>query len=280
MPACTERMMRRANASDAPVDPADHVEMEQPLQALGRGGNRGLMLAVLGVGLAVMVLVWQPWGRAPSRAETWSASATSAAGVAPASAALPSTSTSGPERTGTYVSLIDHEWTVVALLTTGSGPSTEEPALQHGVASVAAGEQPLLVLQQGLRPLTRPVDGPDEAATACTAGDLPRDRWVVPLPAGRVVYLGVTVPAMDPDARVTVTRLGRPASDLRRAVSIAVPLAGLTGSRRYTMPISGPGAAILFATSPPSALPPGAYRFDALVPGTAGGRYLYACIGP
>ena len=61
---------------------------------------------------------------------------------------------------------------------------------------------------------------------------------------------------------------------------LVVRLVGLADGRRYTVPSTGPGGAILFAMTPPGILPSGAYRFDVATLAIAGRRLLYACVGP
>jgi hypothetical protein len=176
------------------------------------------------------------------------------------------------------VSLIDNEWTVVALLSADGPASTEEPSIQHGRGSWSPGD-PLLVLQQGLDYATRPIPSRNGRDTVCTAPGGSRDRLAVHLPTGRVAYLGVTFPGMDPVARVTVSVLDRPGLALPRVTSAVVQIRGLTDGGVYRVPSSGSGAAVLFTSAPPSVLPSAAFQFDVVSPGIPGHRYLYACVG-
>ncbi len=84
---------------------------------------------------------------------------------------------------------------------------------------------------------------------------------------------------MNPKAAITATALGRSGGTLRRVAPVVVQLDGLSPAGRYSLPSSGPGGTVLFAASRPGIIPTDAYRFDVSTPGTAGHRYLYACIG-
>jgi hypothetical protein len=236
------------------------------------------------------ILTWQPWSRAPSTTQSSSASQAAAIGVEqshsspsqpPPAGSLSPVST--PPGTGgaapqPYVSLIDNEWTVVALLSADGPVSTEEPSIQHGRGAWSPGD-PLLVLQQGLDYATRPIASGNGQPAVCLAPAGPRARLAVHLPTGRVAYLGVTFPGMDPVARVTISVLDRPGLELPRVTSPVVQIRGLTDGGRYRVPSSGSGAAVLFTLSPPSILPPAAFQFDIVSPGISGHRYLYACVG-
>ncbi len=168
----------------------------------------------------------------------------------------------------------------MALVTPYGPASTEEPATQHdpGPAWSAAG--PFLMLQQGLIPVDAPVERAGDPGTLCQPSGIARDRNAVPLPAGRVAYVGVTTP--DPATRrhVTVTILGRPSDTVARAISPSVELAGMGEGRRYVIPSSGPGGAILFGPTSPGPLQDGIYRFKVTGDVPAGTTYLYACVAP
>jgi hypothetical protein len=211
--------------------------------------------------------VQQPPSAAPSPAP-------SGAGSAPSDASTDL----GAAATQRYVSLIDNEWTVVAFLSADGPVSTEEPSIQHGRGSWSPGD-PLLVLQQGLDEATRPIETRTAAGTVCTGSVGSRDRPAVHLPSGRVAYLGVTFPGMDPQARVTASVVGRAGLALSRQASPIVRIRGLETANQYQVPSSGSGGAVLFAMTPPVVLPPATYRFDIESPGISGHRYLYACVG-
>jgi len=174
---------------------------------------------------------------------------------------------------------VDNEWTVVALLTPDSAPPDEEPATQHVAALAPSPDGPFLVLQQGLTAVASPVERVGHPDAPCVAPAAARDRIAVHLPAGRVVYLGITFPGMDPHVAITATVLGRPGITIVRVSPIVVALAGLPAERRYTVPSSGSGGTILFGLTPPNRMPSEAYRFTVTAPGIEGHRYLYACIG-
>jgi len=164
-----------------------------------------------------------------------------------------------------YTSITDNEWTVVALLRTDAEPSTSDG--------------PFLVLQQGVIPVPLPVEKPGHPESPCADVVRPRDRTAVHLPAERVVYLGVTFPGMDPGTLVKPTMLGRPATVLVRAAPLTVRLTGMALDGRYTVPTTGPGAAILFALRPPDGVPSDTYRFEIDGPAIDGRRFVYACVG-
>jgi hypothetical protein len=181
---------------------------------------------------------------------------------------------------GASVSLVDNEWTVVALLAPDARSAPDEPPIPHGTGASWAPGGALLVLQQGLDYSVRPIGGAGLPDAACHVPGGSRDRIAVRLPAGRVAYLGVTFPGMNPRASVTGAILDGPASALKRVPSLVVPLSGMTEGRPYTVPSSGAGGVVLFTTTTPRILPSATYRFDIETPGISGHRYLYACIGP
>lgn len=281
--------MRRSSAtSDRGTALADRVGNEQPLERLRAGGSGKPVGVALAIAAALAVLIWQPWGRVsslivPSKAPQTPAVA--AAETTTSESPTPTPSPSRPSSLGTpgsdaYVSLVDNEWTVVALLASDAVTSTEEPSIQHGSGATWPPSGPLLVLQQGLSYTVRPVEGPGEPDVACHAPDGSRYRTAVHLPAGRVAYLGVTFPGMNPGARVTAAILDLAGLALRRVPSLVVLLGGMTEGRLYTVPSSGSGGTVLFAMAQPRILPSATYRFDVETPGIIGHRYLYACIGP
>jgi hypothetical protein len=254
---------------------------------LGAGGSRRLVVVVCVVAAGLATLVWQPWGRG-SKAPGPRASPIAVL-VTPTSVPSPPPTgpgTAPPDVSGhlaeapvqPYVSLVDNEWTVVALLSADGPVSTEEPSIQHGRGSWSPGD-PLLVLQQGLDEATRPIETKKAAGTVCTGAIGSRDRPAVHLPGGRVAYLGVTFPGMDPQAQVTASVVGRAGPALSRQASPIVRIRGLQAADQYQVPSSGLGGAVLFAVTPPVVLPPATYRFDIESPGISGHRYLYACVG-
>ena len=267
---------------------SDRTGVEHPVQPLHVDGSGRLLVLVGVVAAALAVLVWQPWGHGPSSTPPPQASQVPAIAV-DRSLPPPSPAIQGPAPTAApadlvvadtqpYVSLVDNEWTVVALLSADGPVSTEEPSIQHGRGSWSTGDE-VLVLQQGLDDEVRPIDTRKAPDAACTAPTGSRARPAVHLPRGRVAYLGVTFPGMDPRARVTVTVLDRAGLALSRVVAPVVRIRGMLAARQYLMPSSGFGGAILFALDPPVLLPPAAYRFDIESPGISGHRYLYACVG-
>jgi hypothetical protein len=263
-------------ASEPPAGRA----LDEPVRPVRPGGSRGPIIAGGAVAAVLAVLLWHPWGAPGTSTPTaWTAPSSPATAVRTPSAPSPSIALqASPPFTGTatYRSLTDNEWSVVAMLATGAGPSTEEPAGQHPSTAASPDQGTFQVLQQPAAPTTARVV-PD-AASLCDPTIPARDRPAVLLPAGRVAYLGVTYPGMDPRASVTAAGIRRAAPAFDRVPTLAVAIAGLEVGTRYAIPSSGPGATDLFATVPPQILSPGAYRFEVREPG-AGTRYVYACIG-
>jgi hypothetical protein len=196
--------------------------------------------------------------------------------VAPA--ASPPPGSIGVGRTARYESITDNEWTIVALLTPGAGPSVEEPATPHVPVAAPTADGPFVVMQQGILPVAAPLEQAGDLAVTCSTTTTPRDRRFVHLPRGRVVYLGVTFPGMDRSARVDARAVGGPTVELRPAASVAVQLDGMQPGVRYTVPVSGPGGTLLFTAMPATRLPSGPYRFELRLPGIPGSRFLYACV--
>ena len=259
-------------------EPHEPVAADRPLERLQPGGRRGTVaIAFLLVG-ALVILVWQPWGSADRASATPRASPVGDRSVAPPS--IPGAPSSAPDTAATdaYVSLTDNEWTVVALLVADAPVSTEEPATQHAPAWAPDG--PFHVLQQGLLPVVPPAPREGQPEVTCQPTVPPRERAVVTVPAGRVVYLGVTFPGMDPRAVVSASSVDGTGVKLAPVSPLVVRLVGQAVDRPYTVPSTGPGGAILFAMNPPGILPAGAYRFDVSTPRIAGRRLLYACVGP
>jgi hypothetical protein len=283
-------MFRSSTTGDRGTAVADRVGIEQPLERVRAGGTGKPVGVALAIAAALAVLIWQPWGRGATSIVPPVAAQTPAVAAAEASASAAPTPTPRPSRSSSlgtagsaaYVSLVDNEWTVVALLASdaASMASTEEPSIQHGSGTTWPPGGPLLVLQQGLSYTVQPVEGPGEPDVACHAPDGPRYRTAVHLPAGRVAYLGVTFPGMNPRAHVTAAILDPAGPALRRVPSLVVLLGGMTEGWLYTVPSSGSGGTVLFAMAQPRILPSATYRFDVETPGIIGHRYLYACIGP
>ena len=268
--------------------------LEQPPERLGGGGRRSPVVVGVVMALVVVIAVWQPWAPSvlPSVAPSPQQAAVATAGASAAPLASPSLPIGGDRRatpapsipggmagTAVYTTVTDNEWTVVALLAPSSPTSTDEPATQHPTLPWSA-DGPFLVLQQGLTPVEAPMLGTSSSAGPCPPAAVPRDRTAVPLPAGRVAYLGITVPSGVPRPQVTAERLGGSGGALGRAPAPAIRLAGMDASTRYVIPAAGPGAAVLFSAVSGAAMAPGAYQFTVASPGATGQRYLYACIGP
>jgi len=257
------------------------------LEPIRPGGGRRPMLVAIAIVAVLVALVWQPWGRssaptAPSPvprtqpAIVAGSLASPVSSTSPASPSRPSTGLPGP---AAYVSLVDNEWTVVALLAPGVPASTEEPSIQHGTATTWPPTGPLTVLQQGSAASVTPISGPDAPSLACHGTGPTRDRIAVHLPADRVAYLGVTFPGMDPQADVTATILEGAGAGLRRVPPPVVLLDGMTQGRPYTVPSTGRGGTVLFAMVTPGDLPSATYQFAVATPGVVGRHYLYACVG-
>ena len=251
------------------------------LERLPQRRRRPATFAILAVSL-VGLLMWAPWRGGGADVPASSA----AIQPQPSEPALGQLSSSEPTaRLGPstppearYESITDNEWTVVALLTPSDGGSTEEPANQHENWPGTSSDGPFVVLQQGVVAGLRPIDRPDRPASACaTSGS--RDQTAVHLPRGRVVYLGVTFPGMDPQADVAVSALTVSPTHLTRPASVAVELAGMRAGWRYTVPTTGPGGTILFVTSPAGLWASGPYRFEIRTPASDAPRFVYACVG-
>lgn len=259
---------------------AEPVQLDQPLERLRSGGSRRPLALVVVVALVLLTLVWQPWGRTSGNgpiAIVPGPTATLVAPPSPTAVATPAPSPAVQAGTSTYVSLIDHEWTVVALLSPTTAGPAEEPSLPHPTGVPGSGG-PLLVLQQGLNYSTRPIERPGHPDVACTAKATPRLRFAVPLPADRVLYLGVTFPDINPSAKVSAVDLDGARQDFARVPSLIASLSGKPVDASYRLPSTGPGAVVLFALPRGTALPRGSYRFQIDAPGV-GTRYLYACVG-
>jgi hypothetical protein len=273
--------------------PDDRDPAEPQLERLRTGGATRATAVVVLIAMTIGVLVWRPWGTTapPGRGPVASPDAAIAQGPGPGpSAAGPAPSTTtlnipsvlpvvpGVDISTSYLSLVDNEWTIVALLTPGT-TATDEPATPHAPLASWSADGPFLVLQQGAAASAQPLQRVDGPAGTCSTELPPRFRPAVHVPADRVAYLGVTYPGMDSRARVTATVLGASGVSLRRASPVVVRLVGLPTSDLFSIPSSGLGGTILFATSRRNFLPTDTYRFDVALPGTAGHRYLYACVG-
>jgi len=287
--------MARPDESNAePGIAARRNSLEQPPERLSGGGRRSPAVVGVVIALVVGIAVWQPWAPhvptspTPSPQPLAAATADGASGrpaASPASSAgtypqpTASAAPGGVARTAVYATVTDNEWTVVALLAPESPASSEEPTTQHPTLPWSA-DGPFLVLQQGLSPVAAPIGGSAASSHPCPPVGLPRDRVAVPLPASRVAYLGITVPALVPRPQVTAMRLGAGRGSITRAPAPTVRLAGMDASTRYLIPTAGPGAAVLFTAIPGGAMASGAYQFTVASPGSGGDRYLYACIAP
>jgi hypothetical protein len=250
----------------------------QALVRIGAGGSRRPLGAVAATLVLLAALVWQPWsGAAPPPASTHQPAPSSVADTRTAAPSASPATISVNAEPAAYLSLIDNEWTVVALLSpTAAGPA-EEPALPHPT-DVAGSGAPLLVLQQGVLESAKPIERAGKPNLACTVKTIPRDQRAVPLPADRVLYLGVTFPGINQSAKVTVADLDGASQVLTRVPSLVASLSGGPAEASYRLPSSGPGAVVLFALPRGTALPNGSYRFKVDAPG-AGIRYVYACVG-
>ena len=276
-------MQRSGGTSESAEVLPGHSGLEQPLQRLPTGGSGRPVALTIAMAVLVAALVVQPWGWGqPTIAQSATPGSTNVA-LGERSSPAPPAPTPGRAADGglpgpaSYGSLVDNEWPVVAMLAPQVLASSEEPATSHGILW-SVGE-PLLVLQQGLSYTVEPLGGLGSSDPACHAPGGPRDRNAVDLPVRRVAYLGVTFPGMDPRARVTPAILDLAGTALHRLPSVVVQLEGMIDGQLYTVPSSGPGGTVLFATSPPGILPSATYQFDIQLPGIVGHRYLYACIG-
>lgn len=278
-------MLRSGSPGDAtPPEPSRFRQPPERLRAGSRGRPAAATAVVVGV---VTLLAWRPWAPAgPLNGPTPSPSRPTAGADAAGPTSVPvAGGATAPSRLGSpdpslYVSILDNQWTVVALVTPYQPVSTEEPATPHNRPARWSQAGPFLVLQQGLIPLAWPAEREGGATDICPPAGVPRDRNAVPLPAGRVAYIGVTVPGSVPRAHVAATIVGHPAGTLTRAPQPVVKLAGMDEGRSYVIPSAGPGGAVLFTGSTPGLLPAGTYRFAVTSPGATGNSYLYACVAP
>ncbi len=281
-------MTRRSQLDREPGEPLVSPTLgayEQPTERLRAGSRRGPGTVALIITTGLALAVWQPWAaqRAATAVSPNRPSASSprtVPGLPPASAAPASySSTADPE---VFVSITDNEWTVVALLAPAAAPSTEEPSIQHPAAGAWSPDGPFLVLQQGLIPVASPIEDAvghaRDPARLCVSTTVPRDRTVVPVPRGRVAYLGVTIPGSVPRPAVSTTVLGNSSVSMSRAISPTVELQGMGAGRRFVMPSTGPGGVVLFTAAPSGPLPSDVYRFTVASPGPVGTHYLYACV--
>jgi hypothetical protein len=286
-------MARPAESRTEQVVGDGRNRLDQPPVRLGGGGRQPVVVGI-GIALVIGIAIWQPWSQAvlqsasptgqpaalpavPASDGLTSASASPSATTRPAPS-HGTTPTPGAGGTAVYTTITDNEWTVVALLAPAAPASTEEPATQHPALPWSA-DGPFLVLQQGLTPVAAPVVGAG-SRDPCPPVGAPRDRTAVPLPAGRVAYLGITIPPDVPRPQVTAARLGQPAGALARVPAPTVRLAGMDATARYIIPTAGPGAAVLFTGGLSTPRTAGAYQFTVASPGAAGDRYLSACIAP
>lgn len=284
--------MARPNATGETDPPAANaLALEAPLQPV-RAGGPGRPVALIVVTTAIFAtLVWQPWGTAGSRLAPSAPPAAVLHSVTPVDSPVPPSPTPtqrGPRpsfggvplTSGTYVSLGDNTWSVVALLAPERLAAADQRWRPDETGTLQAPGGSLLVLQLGPTYSERPIDRPGDPGAVCRTKDTFRDYATAHLPADRVAYLGVTFPGMDPRATVTGVVLDRRGLALKRVPVVTVPLSGMTEGRRYTVPTTGFGGAALFALAPRAIMPIAAYRFDIQTPGLAGHRYLYACIDP
>ena len=297
--------MARSNATGAtehngagPAGPTAPAGVEHVLQPVAVAGARrpvGVTVAILAI---LAALVWQPWGKSGSPivpatstpaavAADEATPAASSPTPAPSQAPLGSPGSrppfgpiaSGPGGSVPYLSLVDNEWTVVALLTPEAMATADQPWVADGAGVVLQPPGALLVLQLGPNVTGAPIDRAGHPNVACVTSVGFRDQPAAHYPAHRVAYLGVTYPGMDPRARVTAVVLNRPGSAIRRVPIVNVALSGMIDGRRYTVPTSGTGGAALFEPSPPGIMPVGMYRFEIQIPGVPGRHYMYACVG-
>jgi len=269
----------------------DRVSGEPELERIRTAGAPRAIVALVAIATTLGVLLWHPWGSPVASAPIGEASTSSPLAPGPSPTGTPSATPTpltvpfdlpadvpGVSISTSYISLVDNEWTVVALLTPGT-TATEEPATPHTPLASWSADGPFLVLQQGAAAAAKPLERVSGPSGTCSTELPPRFRPAVHVPADRVAYLGVTYPGMDPRARVTATVLGTSGASLRRASQVVVHLVGLPRGDLFTIPSAGLGGTILFATSTPGFIPTDIYRFDVALPGTAGHRYLYACVG-
>jgi hypothetical protein len=259
-------------------------------QRLRSGGRRRPGIVALVVVAVLVVLAWRPW------ASDQVAVGPSPGSPAPAIAgfeglAVPTPATGGPDGPApspaipaidsppaSYTAIIEDQWTVVALVSPYTPVSSEEPATQHNREPAWSTIGPFLMLQQGLIPVDEPIEQAADPGALCQPTGVARDRNAVPLPAGRVAYVGITVPKTLTRAPVTAAILGGPPGTIALAAAPTVQLAGMDGGRRYVIPSSGPGGAILFGPTTPGPLPAGVYRFEVAGDASVGTSYLYACV--
>ena len=276
-----------SSSPSEPLRPRDgQVAVEHRPERLRTGGSRRPLALAVAIGCLLAALVWQPWGRTTASPGPGPVAQRSPAPTAPARPPAPSPAASSsrsvpsaaPGVPVAYVSLVDNEWTVVGLLSSSVGGSTDEPATQH--PAPAGASDALLVLQQGVVVSRQPIEQAGQPDLACHGSEVPRDQRAVFLPAGRVVYLGVTFPDISPAARVSVVDLDAPGARLGHVPSVVVPLSGRADGQAFRLPGSGPGAVQLFALAPAASLPSATYRFDVTLPGTTNHRFVYACVGP
>src|SRR5436305_1374490 len=262
-------------SDDRVLEPA--ARYEQPPQRLRAGDRRRPAALALVIVAGLALAVWQPW--TPRARSVTSGVARSS--PSPSALAVVATPNPGPSGPRVFTSITDNEWTVVALLNADARGSTEEPATQHPPPAWSAAG-PFLVLQQGLLPAPAPIEAAADVArnpsVLCVPTGVPRDRRVVPVPGGRVAYLGVTIPGDVPRPAVTATIVSASDQVLTRVVAPTIELAGMASGGPYTIPSTGPGGVILFAMSSPGPLPSAVYRFA--VDSSAGPHYLYACVAP
>lgn len=280
---------RATGESDPPAGEAPGLE--EPLQPV-RAGGPGRPIALILVTAAIFAtLVWQPWGGARPRVAESAPPAVVLHSDAPVDSPAPPSPTPtlrGPRpsfaggglTSGTYVSLGDNTWSIVALLAPERLAEADQRWRPDATGVLRAPGGSLLVLQLGPTYSERPIDRPGDPGAVCRTKDTFRDFTTAHLPADRVAYLGVTFPGMDPRAKVTGVVLDRRGLALKLVPVVTVPLSGMTEGRLYTVPTTGLGGATLFALAPRAIMPVAAYRFDIQMPGVTGHRYLYACIDP
>lgn len=290
-------MARSSATGETRAAGSDPPGVEHALQPVRTGGRDRPIAVAVAIGVVLTALVWQPWGRGGPPAVPPSPAAIAAGRAGPSASdatAPPGPSddltpgpgpsfrpiVAGPPASTPYLSLVDNEWTVVAFLTPEAMATADQPWVASGAGAVLEPVGALLVLQLGPNATVAPIDRPNHPDAACRAPYGFRDQVAAHYPAHRVAYLGVTYPGMDPLARVTGVILDRPGSALKRLPVVSVALSGMVDGRRYTVPTSGTGGAALFSLSPPAVMPVASYRFDIQIPGVAGHRYLYACVGP